>query len=193
MLDPYTLLGVNPESSDEKIKAAYKLRMSMLHPDKFAAGTSQWAEANRMSAEVNGAYEQIKNPEARRAYAASHRQKTPPRPAQAKPAPPPSRSNWKPAYQERQEQRAREQARLRQMEQELAEYQREQAAMEAARLEKHPWVREWIKAVRPFQKNKMVTIYGAAFLCLGLLMLIRYPSFRGMELLFWFTHAWFQH
>jgi hypothetical protein len=45
--------------------------MSMVHPDKFPSGSSQWQEANRMALEVNDAYQKIKTSEARRAFQSS--------------------------------------------------------------------------------------------------------------------------
>jgi len=57
--DPYKVLGVSPDASDEEIKRAYRLLAKKYHPDLNPGD----AEAARKMQEVNAAYEQIKNPE----------------------------------------------------------------------------------------------------------------------------------
>lgn len=59
MEDPYKVLGVGPNASDEEIKRAYRILAKKYHPDlnpgdRYAAQKMQ---------EVNAAYEQIKNPQ----------------------------------------------------------------------------------------------------------------------------------
>lgn len=59
MIDnPYRVLGVSPEASDEEIKRAYRKLAKKYHPDLNPGD----AEAARKMQEVNAAYEQIKNP-----------------------------------------------------------------------------------------------------------------------------------
>lgn len=57
--DPYKVLGVSPNASDEEIKQAYRRLAKKYHPDLNPGDQ----EAARRMQEVNAAYEQIKNPE----------------------------------------------------------------------------------------------------------------------------------
>ena len=57
--DPYKVLGVSPDASDEDIKRAYRRLAKQYHPDRNPGD----AEAAKKMQEVNAAYEQIKNPE----------------------------------------------------------------------------------------------------------------------------------
>ena len=57
--DPYKVLGVSPDASDEEIKRAYRRLAKKYHPDLNPGDQ----EAARKMQEVNAAYEQIKNPE----------------------------------------------------------------------------------------------------------------------------------
>ena len=59
MNDPYRVLGVSPDASDEEIKKAYRRLAKKYHPDLHPGD----AEAAKKMQEVNAAYEQIKNPE----------------------------------------------------------------------------------------------------------------------------------
>ena len=60
MDDPYKVLGVSPDASDEEIKRAYRNLAKKYHPDLNPGDQ----EAARKMQQVNAAYEQIKNPEA---------------------------------------------------------------------------------------------------------------------------------
>ena len=57
--DPYKVLGVSRDASDEEIKAAYRRLAKKYHPDLNPGDT----EAAKKMQQVNAAYEQIKNPE----------------------------------------------------------------------------------------------------------------------------------
>lgn len=57
--DPYKVLGVSPDASDEEIKRAYRRLAKKYHPD---LNPGDEAAAKKMQ-EINAAYEQIKNPE----------------------------------------------------------------------------------------------------------------------------------
>ena len=60
MIDnPYKVLGVSPDASDEEIKRAYRTLAKKYHPDRNPGDE----EAARKMQEVNAAYEQIKNPQ----------------------------------------------------------------------------------------------------------------------------------
>ena len=57
--DPYKVLGVSPDASDEEIKRAYRNLAKKYHPDR---NPGDQTAAKKMQ-QVNAAYEQIKNPE----------------------------------------------------------------------------------------------------------------------------------
>ena len=57
--DPYKVLGVSPDASDEEIKKAYRALAKKYHPDRNPGDE----EAAKKMQQVNAAYEQIKNPD----------------------------------------------------------------------------------------------------------------------------------
>ncbi len=57
--DPYKVLGVSPDASDEEIKKAYRSLAKKYHPDVNPGNK----EAERKMNEINSAYDQIKNPQ----------------------------------------------------------------------------------------------------------------------------------
>ncbi|MBQ8797154.1 MAG: J domain-containing protein [Oscillospiraceae bacterium] len=58
--DPYKVLGVSPNATDDEIKQAYRRLAKKYHPDRNPGD----AEAAKKMQQVNAAYEQIKNPDA---------------------------------------------------------------------------------------------------------------------------------
>jgi len=57
--DPYKVLGVSPNASDDEIKKAYRDLAKKYHPDLNPGDK----EAERRMNEINAAYDQIKNPQ----------------------------------------------------------------------------------------------------------------------------------
>ena len=62
MTDPYQVLGISRDASDEEIKQAYRRLAKKYHPDRNPGD----AEAAKKMQEINAAYEQIKNPDTAR-------------------------------------------------------------------------------------------------------------------------------
>ena len=57
--DPYKVLGVSPDATDDEIKRAYRALAKKYHPDR---NPGDEVAAKKMQ-EINAAYEQIKNPQ----------------------------------------------------------------------------------------------------------------------------------
>ena len=59
MNDPYKVLGVSPDASDDEIKKAYRDLARKYHPDKYRDSDLADLAEEKMK-EVNAAYEEIK-------------------------------------------------------------------------------------------------------------------------------------
>ena len=60
MTDPYKVLGVAPDASDEEVKKAYRALARKYHPDKYRDSDLADLASEKMK-EVNAAYEEIQN------------------------------------------------------------------------------------------------------------------------------------
>ena len=60
MTDPYKVLGVAPDASDDEIKKAYRALARKYHPDKYRDSDLADLASEKMK-EVNAAYEEIQN------------------------------------------------------------------------------------------------------------------------------------
>ena len=59
--DPYEILGIEPSASGEKIREAYKARMSEYHPDKVNhLGEDLQKLAHQKTLEIQRAYQQLR-------------------------------------------------------------------------------------------------------------------------------------
>lgn len=58
MNDPYTVLGVSPNASDDEIKSAYRELVKKYHPDNYANSPLADLASEKMK-EINAAYDQI--------------------------------------------------------------------------------------------------------------------------------------
>ena len=60
MKDPYQVLEVDPQASDDDIEAAYRRQIAQYHPDKVAGAAKEIRElADKRASEINSAYDKI--------------------------------------------------------------------------------------------------------------------------------------
>lgn len=71
MTDPYKVLGISPQASDEEVKTAYRKLSQQYHPDHHADSVMEEI-ANQKMAEINAAYDQIMNMRQKRNYLSKH-------------------------------------------------------------------------------------------------------------------------
>ena len=64
-MNPYSVLGVSENATEEEIKKAYRTLVKKYHPDQYK-GTAYEAEANEKLKEINEAYDLIKSGKASR-------------------------------------------------------------------------------------------------------------------------------
>lgn len=72
--DHYQLLGVSPGATAREITRAYREAMKRTHPDRV--GPALRAKAEERSKELNAAYRVLANPDTRRDYDATVKQRT---------------------------------------------------------------------------------------------------------------------
>ncbi len=60
MANPYEVLGVSPESTDEEISAAYRKLVKQYHPDRYVGNPLAELAAEKIK-EINAAYDAIMN------------------------------------------------------------------------------------------------------------------------------------
>ena len=60
MTDPYKVLGVSPDATDDEVKKAYRALARKYHPDKYRDSDLADLASEKMK-EVNAAYEEIQN------------------------------------------------------------------------------------------------------------------------------------
>ena len=58
-MNPYEVLGVSENATDEEIKAAYRRLVKKYHPDRFANDPEKHAAASEKLKQVNAAYDMI--------------------------------------------------------------------------------------------------------------------------------------
>lgn len=69
----YDVLGVSQSATLEQIRGAYRIRVTMFHPDRFdqSRQPKEWQLANEMLKALNSAYEVLSDPTCRRDYDAT--------------------------------------------------------------------------------------------------------------------------
>jgi len=58
-MNPYEVLGVNENASDEEIKKAYRQLVKKYHPDRYPNGSRQQEAATEKLKQVNAAYDMV--------------------------------------------------------------------------------------------------------------------------------------
>lgn len=58
-MNPYEVLGVSEDATEEEIKTAYRLLVKKYHPDRYEHGSREQAEAAEKLKEINAAYDMV--------------------------------------------------------------------------------------------------------------------------------------
>ena len=58
-MNPYSVLGVSENASDEEIKKAYRTQVKKYHPDRFASDARMSAAASEKLKQINQAYDML--------------------------------------------------------------------------------------------------------------------------------------
>lgn len=58
-MNPYEVLGVSEQDTDEEIKAAYRRLVKKYHPDRYPHGSPEQAQAAEKLKQVNAAYDMV--------------------------------------------------------------------------------------------------------------------------------------
>lgn len=61
MTDPYQILGISPNASDDEVKSAYRSLSQKYHPDLHSGNSVLEDIANEKMTEINSAYDEIMN------------------------------------------------------------------------------------------------------------------------------------
>ncbi len=64
-MDPYKVLGISPNATDEEVKNAYRALARKYHPDNYSADNPLADLANEKMQQVNAAYDMIQKARAR--------------------------------------------------------------------------------------------------------------------------------
>lgn len=79
----YQILGISQQATPEQIKRTFRTLVKSCHPDLFASGSGEQAQAQDRLREINAAYAILSNPQKRTAYDAKlskHHSGSEPRP-----------------------------------------------------------------------------------------------------------------
>lgn len=90
--DYYRILGINAEAGQEEIRAAYREKLRLWHPDLVAGQTEDGRNATEMTVQLNAAYECLGDPDRRAVYDTSRRGGLEPAERTSTPPPAPARS-----------------------------------------------------------------------------------------------------
>ena len=64
----YDVLHVSIDATQSEIKEQYYVLIKMFHPDRFKEGTKEWVKSNKMTRELNRAYDILYDPQKRAKY-----------------------------------------------------------------------------------------------------------------------------